>query len=106
MWPWQKETDMSNESKDNKANREKQATWRNRHREENRERVYSCLENNPGYLQEWRDRNPDKVREYSQRQNDSEDRKAYMREYMKEYRKSHKTEPTGKKVGRPRKSES
>lgn len=106
MWPWQKESDMGQTEKDNKANREKQATWRNRHREENIQKCRDFQANNPGYLQEWRDRNPDKVKEYNAKQNDTEEHRTYMREYMKEYRKTHKKESTGKKVGRPRKTDS
>ena len=105
MWPWEREQRMGTSEKDNEANRVKQATWRSRHAAENRERVRESLENNPGYLQEWRKENPDKVKEYSQRQNDTEERRAYMREYMREYRKKKASaNPTPKKKGgRPRK---
>ena len=97
---------MGRTEKDNKANREKQATWYSRHREEKIEQSKEWRENNPGYYTEWNHNNPDKVKEKQKKRYATEDHKAYMREYMKEYRKSHKTEPTGKKVGRPRKSES
>lgn len=109
MFPWEKEARIEGKGKDNEANREKQARWRSRHPAESREGVYSALEKNPGYLQEWRRNNPDKVKEYSQRQNDSEDRRAYMREYMREYRKAKQESENGKNkkpVGRPKKNKS
>ena len=96
MFPWEEEQNIESKNKGDIANREKQARWRERHADEHRQRVRDNLEKNPGYLQEWRDKNPDKVKEYSLRQNDTEERKAYMREYMREYRKAKATEKANK----------
>jgi len=90
MFPWEKEQNNERKEKDDAANRAKQARWRERHAEEHRQRVRDNLEKNPGYLQGWRVENPDKVKEYSLRQNDTEERKTYMREYMRQYRKAKK----------------
>lgn len=90
MFPWEKEQNNERKERDDAANRAKQAKWQSRHREENKQKCREYHANNPDYLQGWRAENPDKVKEYSLRQNDTEERKEYMREYMRQYRKAKK----------------
>ena len=107
MWPWEKETQVESKDRDNAANRQYQAKYREGHREEEIEKCRKWREENPGYFTQWNHDNPDKVKEKSLRQNQTEGRKEYMREYMREYRKNKKAteEPKpGKKRGRPRKN--
>lgn len=109
MFPWEKEAQFENRQKNSEAGRVRWSRWRSRHSEEDRERIRKYAAENPDYLQKWRKENPDKVKEYSQRQNDTEERRTYMREYMREYRKAKQESENGKNkkpVGRPKKNKS
>lgn len=87
MFPWEKESKLENTEKDKSKAKEKAARWYRRHSEQAKANAKKFDQENPEYHQNWRKDNPDKVKEYSERQNDSEERKAYMREYMKDYYK-------------------
>ena len=88
MFPWEKEGELMNGEKDNERQRAKNATWNERHKDERARRNKEFYADNADYWTKWQKENPDKVKERSLRQNQTEKRKEYMREYMKEYRKS------------------
>ena len=86
MWPWERERDFNNRYEDLLKQRESARRARARNPEININCCKRYRERHPEQHQNWRKRNPDKVKEYLRRQYQTEEHRTYMREYMRKYR--------------------